>query len=271
MPSSASLDSFRFDFSGSDNGGKEPGERFDGSSRGGPRLGASSPKSRRRGRRARIGLRALSFLGSLTLLTWAWSSAPPVVTRGPYLQSVTDRSLTLVCRTDTSGSVTLRYGKTAGPPWEFETSSPSGQQHVFALSGLRPETRYVYELTAGSTVLARGEPYYFRTAPPEKSRAPFRFLAWGDSGTGNTAQFDVADRMEAVLPVPNFALALGDLVYDDGAWDDYDPRFFTPYENLFPHLAVWPTLGNHEVDTENGAPYFDAFYLPTSSGAPGHA
>ena len=191
------------------------------------------------------------------------------MTRGPYLQNVTDRSLTLVCRTDTSGSVTLRYGRHAGPPWEFETSSPSGQVHVFALSGLRPETRYVYELTAGSTVLARGDPYYFRTAPPEKSRAPFRFLAFGDSGTGSTTQYDVSAQMAASVPAPELVLGLGDLVYDSGAAGDFDPKLFKPNEKLFPRAALWPTLGNHDAGTSNGAPFYEAFYLPTDSGAPG--
>jgi PKD repeat protein len=182
---------------------------------------------------------------------------------------MTDRSLTLVCRTDVASAVTLRHGRYPGPPWDSEASTPAGTQHVFALSGLRPETRYVYELVSGVTVLARGERYTFETAPPQQSRAPFRFLAFGDSGTGSSTQLAVAARMEEVLPVPDFALGLGDLVYNDGAWADYDPKLFTPYARLFPQMAFWPTLGNHDTSTENGAPYFDAFYLPTTTGAPG--
>jgi PKD repeat protein len=58
-------------------------------------------------------------------------------------------------------------------------------------------------------------------------------------------------------------------VYNDGDWADYDPKFFRPYAELFRTTTFWPTLGNHVTSTENGAPYFDAFYLPTASGAPG--
>src|SRR6185295_9419640 len=32
----------------------------------------------------------------------------------------------------------------------------------------------------------------------------------------------------------------------------------------------WPTMGNHDYETLNGAPYLDAYYLPTDTGAPGH-
>src|SRR5262249_4579761 len=52
--------------------------------------------------------------------------------------------------------------------------------------------------------------------------------------------------------------------------EGFDPRFFTPYAPLLRHTTVWTTLGNHEVHTDDGSPYFDAFYLPTQTGAPGH-
>jgi len=216
--------------------------------------------------RCRIALVLLSCL----LLSWAWVSAPPALTRGPYLQSASASGITLVCRTSAASALTLRYGEQAGPPWTGEKSSPAGTTHVFALDGLRPETRYVYELSAGGIPLASGAEQSFRTSPPAQSRAPFRFLAWGDSGTGNATQRDVASRMERVLPAPDFALGLGDLVYDDGAWADYDPKLFQPYARLLTRTVFWPTLGNHDAGTENGAPYFDAFHLPTQSGAPGH-
>ncbi len=215
------------------------------------------------------GRRLFPILVCGALLSWAWVSAPPTLTRGPYLQNATAGGITLVCKTGTSASVTLRYGEQAGPPWEGETSSAAGTTHVFTLTGLRPETTYAYELTAGGGQIAGGEDCRFRTAPPDGSRAPFRFLAWGDSGTGSSTQFDVAGWMEEVLPAPTLALGLGDLVYNDGEWENYDPRLFVPYAKLFRSTTFWPALGNHDTSTENGAPYIDAFYMPTQSGAPG--
>ena len=215
------------------------------------------------------GLRTLSILSCFLLLSWAWIRLPPALTRGPYLQNATSSGITLVCKTATAAAVTLRYGEQVGPPWTGEATSPAGTTHVFTLTNLRPETSYAYELVSGGGVLASGAPCRFRTAPPAQSRAPFRFLAWGDSGTGSSTQLDVAARMLEVLPAPEFALGLGDLVYDDGEWENYDPHLFEPYATLFRGATFWPAVGNHDVDTENGAPYLDAFYLPTLTGAPG--
>ncbi len=217
--------------------------------------------------------RALRVVPALLLgaaLTWAWRSAAPSLTRGPYLQDTSATGTTLVFRTSSSATSVVRYGTHPGPPWEGELSGASQTTHVFQLAGLRPETTYHYEIASGGSVLAGGKNLTFRTSPPEKSRAPFRFLAWGDSGTGSSTQFDVAKRMEEVEPFPDLALGLGDLVYDSGEWENYDPKLFEPYAGIFPRMTFWPTLGNHDVKTSNGAPYLDAFYLPTDTGAPGH-
>jgi MYXO-CTERM domain-containing protein len=214
-------------------------------------------------------LRVLSLPLFGALLAWAWVGAPTELTRGPYLQDASDGGITVVCKTSAPAELTLRHGERAGPPWVGEARSPAGTTHVFALTDLRPETRYFYELAAGANVLARAEDCSFRTSPPAASRAPFRFLAWGDSGTGDEVQREVAARMERVLPAPAFALGLGDLVYERGAWQDYDPKLFRPYARLLRSTTFWPALGNHDVLTEGGAPYFDAFHLPAESGAPG--
>jgi PKD repeat protein len=218
----------------------------------------------------RTGIRTALALLAGTALAWAWRSAPPALTRGPYLQATGETGLTLVCKTATSTTARLVWGRRAGPPWEFEQETGAGTTHVFTLTGLRPETRYEYELSAGGSVVASGPDCAFRTSPPAGSRAPFRFVAWGDSGTGNTTQMEVAAQLELVQPQPSFALGLGDLVYNSGEWENYDPRLFAPYDTLFRRATFWPALGNHDVETENGAPYLDAFYLPTTTGAPGH-
>ena len=216
----------------------------------------------------KLAARILSLLSFGALLAWAGIGAPPVLTRGPYLQSVSSSAITVVCRTDSPTAVTVNFGEHAGPPWVGSVTSAVGTTHVFALSDLSPATRYVYELRAGDVLLARAG-CSFTTSPPSASRAPFRFFAWGDFGTGTAAQLDVAASIERVRPAPDLALLLGDLVYEHGEWEGYDPRVFQPYAELFRSTPVWTTLGNHEVETDDGAPYFDAFYLPTDTGAPG--
>lgn len=193
---------------------------------------------------------------TIALLAIAWMSLPPVITRGPYLQSTDNDGGLVVCRTDTATSAQLHIGGQV-------ISSPSGTQHVFSISGLSPGQSYAYTIEPG---LGSGT---LHTHPGPGDGRPFRFLAFGDSGTGGSTQYAVADRME-VVPDVRFALGLGDLVYENGAAADFDPKLFTPYKDMLPRMTFWPTLGNHDASTSNGAPFYDAFYLPTATGGPGH-
>src|SRR5262245_9179158 len=224
----------------------------------------------RRERSERRWPRILLLSSSALLLAWSWQAIPPTLTRGPYLQSQTATSITVVYRTSSSAATTVRYGQGPGFAWLSSKSSPAGTTHVVELTGLQPDTKYFYQVESGSSVIVDGADYYFRTSPPSNARAPFRFLAWGDSGNASSTQYDVARQMEQVFPRPDLALGLGDLVYDAGAAADFDPKLFKPYARIFPRMTFWPTLGNHDAETSNGAPFYDAFYLPTRTGAPSH-
>src|SRR6185503_12110550 len=214
--------------------------------------------------------RVVSLLSCVLLLAWSWRFVPPTLTRGPYLQNPSATAVTVVFKTSSAAATTVRYGPHSGIAWESSKASPSGTTHVVELSGLRPDTQYFYQVESGGSVIAGGEEYFFRTSPAANARTPFRFVAWGDSGNGSSTQYDVARRMEQVEPQPDFALGLGDLVYDAGEWENYDPHLFRPYAKIFGRMTFWPTLGNHDYATQSGAPYLDAFYLPTRTGAPSH-
>jgi 3',5'-cyclic AMP phosphodiesterase CpdA len=215
-------------------------------------------------------LRTSLLLAFTAALALAWSALPPTLTRGPFLQSVHRRGATLVFRTGASAPATVRVGPWPGPPWELELAVPDGTLHEVVLDRLRTDTRYHYEIEVGGQVLAAAEDCWFRTAPEENSRRPFRFLAFGDSGTGNSLQLEVAARMEEVRPRPDFAIGLGDLVYPSGEPENFDPRLFQPYARLLRTTPFWVTIGNHDAATAGGAPFLDAFTMPTDTGAPGH-
>lgn len=77
-----------------------------------------------------------------------------------------------------------------------------------------------------------------------------RFIAIGDMGTGKEGQYQVAAAMENVCAQQgcDFALGLGDNIYDSGVDSPEDEqwlsKFEQPYENLdFPFFM---TLGNHD-------------------------
>lgn len=84
--------------------------------------------------------------------------------------------------------------------------------------------------------------------PVEVSRV--RFVALGDAGEGNTAQFEVSRVIEQVCADRgcDFALYLGDNIYSNGVDGVDDDQFRTKFEEPYANLAFpfWVTLGNHD-------------------------
>lgn len=79
---------------------------------------------------------------------------------------------------------------------------------------------------------------------------PVRFLALGDGGHGNSAQYKVAAAMEGICAVKgcDFAIYLGDNIYSDGvsSVDDsqFEEKFESPYASL--DFPFYMALGNHD-------------------------
>ncbi len=86
------------------------------------------------------------------------------------------------------------------------------------------------------------------------------FAVVGDTGTGGSAQAAVAGLLERTRP--DLLLITGDVVYPDGGYDSYGPKFYAPYRDLIKTTPILPVLGNHDVMTGDGRPYLDNFRLP---------
>jgi hypothetical protein len=144
--------------------------------------------------------------------------------------------------------------------------------HHVALDDLRPDTAYVYEIVGDGTATRRGT---FRTAPA--GRAPFRFTAFGDQGTGDkdylisAAQGRwIVDQVDGREPLLN--LHLGDLAYANlqsagkrgAAWD----TFMDNNARSAASRPWMPILGNHEIEKGNGPlgydQYLGRFRLPSN-------
>jgi hypothetical protein len=61
---------------------------------------------------------------------------------------------------------------------------------------------------------------------------------------------------------PALALLTGDLVYMDGSYAKYQQRFFPYYGDMMRRVPFFPTLGNHDCETQNAAPYLTTHALP---------
>ncbi len=110
------------------------------------------------------------------------------------------------------------------------------------------------------------------TASPTATPLPtVIFAAIGDYGTYDNSERDVANLVLSWQP--DFIITLGDNNYPSGAADTMDAAvgqffhsFIYPYKGEYgegaPENRFFPCLGNHDLITEDGKPYFDYFTLP---------
>jgi len=101
---------------------------------------------------------------------------------------------------------------------------------------------------------------------PDKPN-PVRFAAIGDMGTGDSAQYEVAQEMVAYhqkFPF-GFVIMLGDNIYGGHDPSDFDQKFAIPYKPLLDSgVKFYAALGNHDDPNErfykpfnmNGAKYY---------------
>lgn len=196
----------------------------------------------------------------------------------------------------------------------------SGNSHKFAeLTGLKTDQRYFYTVNG----IGSAE-QYFHTAPRPGSLprdGNTRLWVIGDSGTataikpeefGGTGEPMYSGQAAAVRdgfldyvtssggePADLFVL-LGDNAYNEGSDIQWQGAFFEMYPDIMNKVAVWPTIGNHEMGAafldykggitvggvsvssdplsyadldettqDHGMPYLDIFSLPTNGEAGG--
>ena len=177
----------------------------------------------------------------------------------PMIQMITPDSFRIVWwSSQTEGSVLHLFGPDAVK--RTFNAKRKGFRFEAVASGLEPDSSYSYEILAinaegEESILANGEA---ATAKPEGE--PFSFSVFGDSGSGRLKQYQLAAVMEE-YPV-DLILHVGDLVYFSGEKKDYLEKFFMPYKNILATTPFYPVLGNHDVKTEKGKPFFDTFSLP---------
>jgi hypothetical protein len=86
------------------------------------------------------------------------------------------------------------------------------------------------------------------TRPPRAEKS-LRFAIIGDSGTGGSAQYEVAERLAASYEVFPFELVLmlGDNIYGSERPQDFERKFERPYKPLLDRkIPFYASLGNHD-------------------------
>jgi len=174
-----------------------------------------------------------------------------VITRQPYLQSVTPDGIRIMWKTDIPGDSVVEYGKTWVPDGIVRENNLK-LSHLIELTGLESRTTYYYKVRSckDETAIAR-----FKTAPLDDS--PFSFVGFSDNQTNFDIFSQIAGLMHALRP--DLAISSGDIV--NSGWDPeaYDREFFGPGRQLFSEAPVYVAIGNHEG---NSPFFFESFSFP---------
>ena len=213
------------------------------------------------------------------------STPPPpsgvTVVRQPYLQSVTSTTAVVVWTTREPGPASVKVLKSGSPTRTLSatsqlfTTTTTGlgvdyYQHVARITGLSQSTTYEYDILVGGVDANPGTDS-LKTAPGSAS-STVRFVAFGDSGVGSTAQQQVSNRIAA--EDFDFALHGGDVAYGvssgtgPGTYKTLEDWYFNVYKDWLRSHPMFPSIGNHDSNSSNndGQHYLDAFVLPENGG-----
>lgn len=171
--------------------------------------------------------------------------------KGPYVQNLTGVSVVICWETDeaTAGKIFLKAGKGKGITLEEKNVSTF---HEVKIDNLTPGTVYGYSVAAGK--LKGGGTFHTDPLKPE----PFTFAVYGDNRSGHVEHKVVANMIKKAAPV--LVLNTGDMVGDGRKQPDWDMfwKIETPLAGV---AAYYPTLGNHEKESDI---YYKYFSLPDS-------
>ena len=197
------------------------------------------------------------------------SSAQAAFRKGPYLQNVTQNSITVVWQTDTdTGGGTVHYG-VGNTTDHSQTTISCSANYTCKITldagggGLSADTGYMYYVEAGADSSAVAT---FSTAP--SGTVDFSFVAYGDnrpsSITGDTtAAESIVSLIESMSPEPKFLLHAGDM-YTTNSSSDVQ-TFFDTTQSLIQNVTIFPARGNHEYLACCAPDRFaDYFSLPTN-------
>jgi len=179
--------------------------------------------------------------------------------RGPYVQLGGTESILVVWQTMPVTQGAVQFGLTESLGTKI-TSGEFGTTHSLSLTGLQSNTYYYYRVLDGDRPLSRIVRFHTNH---ESSDANFSFLVLGDSGNGSAEMFAVANLINA--SGASFGLHTGDVIYPHGEEQFYDSSFFWPYAPFLATNVMYTSLGNHDTNTDNGAPYLNNFHLPANN------
>jgi hypothetical protein len=192
-----------------------------------------------------------------------------------FLQQLSDTSVIVKWRGDATAAC---IGSTAtNLTTRVDATSTAGNHKEAKFTGLTADSIYFYSVGGAPTAPSTQT---FRTAPTTgypSNDGNTRIWVVGDSGTAGYLHSDTsasaatsnayAGVAEAVrLGMSTFIkatgqtidmmLMLGDNAYNNGDDANYQAAVFDTYKNELKNVALWPTIGNHEMGVVDGSSLF---------------
>lgn len=174
----------------------------------------------------------------------------------PYLQFVTQDSMTVMWETSRPASSIVHYGETAELGYT-ESIEADATIHEVRLEDLTTHMGYFYKIESTDSLGRTIETPVstFQTAVADD--APFAFAVISDTQDGPEVVDAIAEMAWAQRP--NFVLIPGDLVSTGTNKSHWTGHFFPNMRPLIERVAFFPVLGNHE---QNARHYYDYMSLP---------
>ena len=186
------------------------------------------------------------------LLSISLTSCCNRITIEPYLQNVGEEHITIMWKTSKESQSRVDYGITQDLNL-FALDEKKVDSHEITLSRLKPKTLYYYKISSG---ISTKEGTFFTGVDYD---APFRFAVYGDSRSIPDMHKKIVQGI--LVQNPDFILHVGDIVSDGLKGDKWEKQFFKPLSEVIAHIPIFPSLGNHEKNSEF---YFRYFSLPNN-------
>jgi len=169
---------------------------------------------------------------------------------GPYLQNVTDTSITIMWKT---GAETTSNSVEWGTSMELGNTTmgdAGGVWHEVRIEGLEPSTAYLYRVHSDNT---ESNIYSFHTSVGKGE--PFTFVAYGDSrGVWDNWQHASLVARGISDAQPHFVINTGDMVNQGSSEEAW--LSFLQVSDFMHNTTLFPAVGNHDMPVSAFTTYF---------------
>ena len=174
----------------------------------------------------------------------------------PYLQYATPTSIIIKWETVNPTVGTVNYNEDDSFSNEKSELHPV-KIHEIKLDDLKPGTRYHYKVSYNNTML---ESASFTTAPVPGT-PNWRMVAYGDNRTYPETHKRIVAQILKLNP--SMIIHSGDLVARGDSYAQWKEQYFDPMKGLSENITVFPSLGNHEM---NSPFYYEYMSVPDENG-----